>query len=187
MGSKLSVGIIPDGNRTWAKKAGLEPQQGYEHGTRVAIEIIKTALQLGTVDRLVFYTLSHENIERRPTNQVDAILTALEGVLRKARSLPNISIQFIGEQSIPKLERLSEEFSTTGNGMQVNFLAVYSAAWDLQTRPIRSVAIPPLDVVIRTSGETRLSGFLPWQSAYSQLLFTRRCFRISRTLSSPNF
>ncbi len=173
MKKKLVIGIIPDGNRKWAKKEGFEVSSGYRRGAEVALGIIKTALELGTLKRLVFYTLSHENVEKRPMGQVDAIINALEYVLLMLRTFPDLSVQFIGEPAIPKLERLKNELPVFGGRLQIDFLAVYSATWDLQSRPIKSATIPPLDIIIRTSGETRLSGFLPWQSAYSQFFFTK--------------
>ena len=172
MENKLAVGVIPDGNRTWAKNEALNPQKGYHYGARSAVEVVKTALELGTVGRLVFFLLSHENIERRPDKQIRAIIGAAEEVLEQICKLPKISIQFVGEQSEPEIARLTKKYTTAGSGMHVDLLAVYSATWDLSSRPLGSMSIPPLNAIIRTSGQARLSGFLPWQSAYAQFLFT---------------
>ena len=173
MESKQVIGIIPDGSRKWAHKTGNELVQAYRQGANVAIEILKAAMELGNVGRVVFYALSHENFQRRPPEQVQAILAGIEKFLSLASSLPDVSVQCYGDHQPPEIARLAKlNIGSVAGRMHVDLLFHYSAGWDLETRPIRTASIPPLDAVIRTSGQTRLSGFLPWQSAYAQLLFT---------------
>ena len=173
MESKLVVGVIPDGNRKWAHKTGTELVQAYHQGADVAIEVLKTAMELGNVGRIVFYALSHENFQLRPPEQVQAILVGIEKFLYLTRNLVDVAVQCHGDHRPTEVNRLAKlGVDTTDPLMRVDLLLHYSAGWDMETRPIRTASIPPLDAVIRTSGQTRLSGFLPWQSSYAQFLFT---------------
>lgn len=168
----LVLGVIPDGNRTWAQGAGVELACAYHKGVDTAVELVKAARNEGA-SRIVFYVLSRENLQRRSPEQVRAILSGVERFLLRMRD-HGIAVQCHGDyKRAPEVARLAKLQNGGGtDDMHVDLLLNYSAAWDMETIPVRTISIPPMDVVIRTSGKTRLTGFLPWQSAYSELFFT---------------
>lgn len=170
---KLKLGIIPDGNRKWALKNKQSWDEAYQKGAEVAIELVEKMLARGNVERAVFFGLSQENVKLRPPDQIQAILTGVEKFITLAKKLP-VQISCYGNSTPQEVSRLwlGEENRKANPKMQIDLLLNYAAAWDLERIPIRTIAIPPLDLIIRTSGSAKLSGFLPWQSAYANFLGT---------------
>lgn len=171
----MKIGIIPDGNRKWAKLKGISLEESYRQGGDIAFALLKSALQEKDIDLLVFYVLSKENYQERTKEEVGAILRGIEKGIRGFSTLPDVELSLFGD-SVPK--EVNELFilcdklknSSDSKKLKVIFLVNYSPIWDFETKPIRSHSIPDLDCVIRT-GESRLSGFLPMQSRNSQLYF----------------
>lgn len=181
------VGIIPDGNRRWAKQAGLAKQEGYAHGLVPGVELLHLAREAG-VQELTFYGFTTDNCGR-PLEQVQAFSRAcVEAVERVA--LEPISLLVVGDKDAPAFPKELLPYTVrqdrNGGGMRVNFLVNYGWEWDLaqMDRPgncrkgirqqLRTWDISRVDLVIRWGGMRRLSGFLPVQSVYADFFVVDR-------------
>jgi len=186
-----------DGNGRWAKQQGLVKRiKGHEVGARRVRDITIHASNLG-IKYLTLYAFSTENW-KRPKAEVSFLMTLLEKYLVKELPLfleNNIRFETIGDLS--KLSTsLQEEIKNTKektahfSGL-TQILAINYGAKDEMVRAINDAiktgkevdeesfdklldtkGIPPVDVLIRTGGDQRLSNFLLWQAAYSELFFT---------------
>ncbi|UCD35089.1 MAG: isoprenyl transferase [Nitrospiraceae bacterium] len=193
------VALIMDGNGRWAKLRGRSRIEGHRNGVKRVNEIIDAALDQG-LQAVTFYTFSMENWQR-PRLEVNALMGLLKDFVKKEMNrLHEKNIQFRAVGDIGRLPRgvqkvLSEfEELTRGNtGLIVSSALSYGgraeivhavrrimekgiAAPDLDEKTIGdhlyTVGIPDPDLIIRTSGEMRLSNFLLWQSAYAEFYFT---------------
>jgi undecaprenyl diphosphate synthase len=164
------IGIIPDGNRRWAKQNGLNKEEGYAYGLKPGLQLLQAARKCG-VKELTYYGFTVDNC-KRPKGQVEAFSSAcLEAV--KLIGQEKVRLYVIGNtesQCFPK-ELLAytryEELPDCGKDtMRVNFLVNYGWEWDMKHN-WASRNIPRVDMVIRWGGMCRLSGFLPLQTVYS--------------------
>ena len=155
------IGIIMDGNGRWAKKRGLPRTAGHTAGAQNFRTITRYASSIG-VKYLTLYAFSTENWSR-PAEEVSALMKLFHQYLEEAlRDFmdENIRVRFIGDISAfaPDLQALIhrvEEASSVKTGMVLN-LAMNTAGQ------------PDPDLIIRPSGEERISNFLLWQSAYTE-------------------
>ena len=191
------VGIIMDGNRRYAKERGLPTFEGHRAGFEKFKEAIDWLHEAG-VTTSIFYAFSTENW-KRSTEEVgylmDLFAKALERELEPIKER-GIRIRFIGDLSrLPagvreRAENLAEETKEAKNGTVVIALSygaraeIVAAANALSAqgnkdideetfrKALWSADIPDPDLIIRTGGERRLSNFLLYQAAYSELAFT---------------
>ena len=177
------VAIIMDGNGRWAKARGQHRSMGHQEGVEAVREITTTASNLG-VRFLTLYTFSTENWNR-PSDEVAALmgllLTSLEDELFMKN---NVRLRVIGEITRLPQEVLRalvglEQRTANNSGMTMVLALSYSSRWE-QTETMRRIArsqelstsfMPDPDLLIRTGGEQRLSNYLLWQSAYTELYF----------------
>lgn len=191
----LSVGIIMDGNRRWAKSHGKPSFEGHREGAERLKEMVRWA-ERANVTHVIAYAFSTENW-KRGEEEVGALMKLLEeylkGDLRELRE--HAQIRFIGErekfnvsiqQAMDEVERGSQK---TGPVLAIALSyggrsEIVRAAQNLSSAGIEiteaslgeklmTTGIPDPDLIIRTGGEQRLSNFLPWQSVYSELVFTK--------------
>lgn len=194
------VAIIMDGNGRWAKERGLDRSMGHQQGVVTVREITETASRLG-VKYLTLYAFSTENWNRPAPEVaalMSLILTSLEEELFMKN---NVRLRIIGDLSrIPDLVRSTifktVERTADNDGMTMVIALSYSSKWEL-TEAARRLAqqaadgllapaditeesiaaelatrfMPDPDLLIRTGGEVRLSNYLLWQCAYSELYF----------------
>lgn len=170
------IGIIPDGNRRWAQKKGMEKQEGYAKGISPGLELYHICRQLG-VEELTFYGFTADNTKRPGVQRIaftKACVEAVEELSRKDAQLlvlGNTSSAVFPEELLPYTTR----HSFGKGGMKINFLVNYSWEWDLgfqkgRTREtLGSEDVSRIDLIIRWGGHNRLSGFLPVQSVYSDI------------------
>jgi len=188
-----------DGNGRWAKMRGLPRIEGHRRGTERAKEIIEVAGELG-IKCLTLYAFSMENWHR-PQSEISTLMKLLEMYLKKElQALVKRGIVFktIGEiwrlpDNIREIIRETEEKTAANKGMTVITALSYSGRNEI-VRAVKKIVeagipadqvnenliashldtegLPPPDLIIRTSGERRLSNFLMWQSAYAELYFT---------------
>ncbi len=194
-----SVAIIMDGNGRWAAARGLPVAEGHREGARALRRTVEAAIDLG-VRSLSVYAFSTENWAR-PPEEVESIMELLgETIDRELPDLAEqgVRTRFVGrrdripEQLRAKMETLEAE--TASNERLHLWIAFdYGSRSELVEAVRRIVSdgvraedvteqaiagrllapeLPDPDLVIRTSGEQRLSNFLLWQSAYSELVFT---------------
>ncbi len=190
------VGIILDGNRRWAKEQGLPALEGHRAGMKNFKNAVRFIRESG-VSHLIVYAFSTENWNRVPAEVSYLMDLFLESIQKEMRELgrEGVRIRFAGQR-----ERFSAglrqamddaEEETRGNGTFTLWVCLsYGGRAEIVAAARAAVAsggeiteetladhlwtagMPDPDIIIRTSGEKRLSGFLPWQSVYSELFFT---------------
>ena len=181
------IGIIPDGNRRWAKQAGLPKQDGYAYGLSPGLELLRLARDAG-VPEITYYGFTTDNC-RRPPEQVKAFSQACVQAVDRIAAEP-VSLLVAGDQDAPTFPRALLPYTTrtdlNGGGIRVNFLVNYGWEWDLALldhpggsrrkiyRELRTHDISRVDLVIRWGGMRRLSGFLPVQSVYADFFVVDR-------------
>ena len=189
------IAIIMDGNGRWAKKRGLPRTAGHKVGAEVFRDIATYCQELG-IDYLTIYAFSTENW-KRPKDEVDVLMSLLEQYLQEAidtmeRDL--IRLRVLGDVAglSPKLQQMIAEtnaISTHYQGFQADICLNYGGRAEILraarlcaeagedwteenfSRHLWSAGIPDPDLIIRPSGELRLSNFLLWQCAYSEFYF----------------
>ena len=194
----LSIGIIMDGNGRWAKNRGLPRTAGHKKGAEVFSDIADYCDELG-VSSVYFYAFSTENW-KRPKDEVDGIMHLLEQYLHECidtMEKDGNRLRFLGDLSVltPELRALideTNEISSRIEGFQANVCLNYGGRDEIVRAVNRFAAehpgetiteaamaeyldtagIPDPDLIIRTGGEYRISNFLMWESAYSELYFT---------------
>lgn len=174
------IGIIPDGNRRWALKRGLQKQDGYDYGIMPGFELYNECVKLG-IKEITFYGFTQDNT-KRPAAQTRAFQKAcVDSVMQLAEKDANLLIVGNTESPLFPKELLPyTKRAAIGKGLiNVNFLVNYGWNWDISqcsradmecgsfTNHIASADIPRIDLIIRWGGRRRLSGFLPIQTIYS--------------------
>lgn len=174
------IGIIPDGNRRWAKGQGLGKEEGYARGISPGMELFYLCRELG-VEEMSFYGFTVDNT-KRPSIQRQAFTRACVKAVEEIAS-ENVSLLVLGntESSMfpPELLPYTARHDFGAGGMKINFLVNYSWEWDLGLKgrlgskdsaigpALRTADVSRIDLIIRWGGRRRLSGFLPVQSVYS--------------------
>lgn len=190
------LGIIMDGNGRWAKKRALPRTAGHKVGADVFKKISKACGRIG-IKEVTFYAFSTENW-KRPKEEVETLMRLFYDYLIDAKNDLQVSgdlrIRFIGEQESmhPKLLELmrdAEKETASRNGTLINVAVNYGGRQEIVSAVNRLIAqgkssiteedissmlytTPDCDLIIRPSGEERLSNFLLWQSAYSEFWYS---------------
>lgn len=166
------IGIIPDGNRRWAKQHGMEKQDGYEYGLMPGLRLLKQAKECG-IEEITYYGFTVDNC-KRPAEQFQAFqaacVEAVELLSEEGAELlvmGNRESECFPKQLLPYTKRTKMK----DGGIRLNFLVNYGWKWDLSHIQVDgkpySSDISRIDLLIRWGGMRRLSGFLPVQSVYS--------------------
>ncbi len=189
------IAIIMDGNGRWAKKRGLPRTAGHKVGAETFRNIATYCQELG-IQYLTIYAFSTENW-KRPKDEVDTLMTLLEQYLQEAidtMERDHIRLRVLGDTTAlsPRLQQMVAEtnaISTHYQGFQANICINYGGraeilraarlcaesgeAWTEENfaSHLYSAGMPDPDLIIRPSGEVRLSNFLLWQCAYSEFYF----------------
>ena len=185
------VGIIMDGNGRWAKKRGLPRKAGHTEGARTFRKITRYCSEIG-IKYLTVYAFSTENW-KRPEDEVGALMKLFKSYLEEAISDfkdDDIVVRFIGDKSgfSPELRALmdeNEECSRERDGMvrAVRSIAADVTSGELSESDITEQLIsdrlytagqPDPDLIIRPSGEYRISNFMLWQSAYTEFVIMNK-------------
>lgn len=193
------VAIIMDGNGRWAQKRGLPRLAGHRAGTENLREIIKACVEFG-VHYLTIYAFSTENWGR-PAEEVDGLMHILEDVIdNELEELHQQGVQLVHIGRLERLEpSLREKVKKSIELTKENKDLTVCIAWnyggrdeivcaikriiedqlspeticdDIVSDYLFTAGIPDPDLIIRTSGEMRISNFLIWQSAYSEWYIT---------------
>ncbi|MEJ2084373.1 MAG: di-trans,poly-cis-decaprenylcistransferase [Acidobacteriota bacterium] len=201
-GEGLHVAVIMDGNGRWAQARKLRRTAGHKEGAKAVRRTVEAAVELG-IDTLTLYAFSADNW-KRPREEVSALMQLLEIYIGKEteRCIENgVRMMVIGRRDrlSPRIVRAierAEARTAGGRKLDLRIAIDYSAREAiaraaasqanskdhspqhfayLLNRAIHSdPASPDVDLLIRTSGEQRLSDFLLWECAYAELLFTPR-------------
>ncbi len=180
------VGIIMDGNGRWAEGRGLDRSEGHEAGERALFDVVEGALEVG-LEYLSVYAFSTENWAR-PAEEVHFLLNFNRQLLRQRRDYMverNVRIRRIGRRDPVPSDVLdefdtAERFTAGNDGLFLQVCFNYGGRAELEDAAAQGPIpdnlyapdAPDVDLLIRTSGEKRLSNFLLWQSAYAELYFT---------------
>ena len=190
-----TVAIIMDGNGRWAKRRGVPTAAGHRAGTRALRRTVEAAIDLG-VESLCVYAFSTENWSR-PRDEVDALMEIFGETIE--RELPDLAKQGVRTRFIGRRDRAPQELQERMAGLEAdtaeNDRLNLWIAFDYGGRAelveaARRVArsgeelseesisanlyapeLPDPDLLIRTSGEMRVSNFMLWQLAYAELVF----------------
>jgi undecaprenyl diphosphate synthase len=193
------VAIIMDGNGRWAEARSLPRVAGHREGSHSVRAVTRLARRLG-VQALTFYALSTQNL-KRPMDEVAALMDLLREYLLSERGeiLDNtIRLNALGDlDRLPGFVRTPLDelmaVSAQNTGMVLSLALAYGGREEI-LRACRALlaarvdadeidaqrleaelytrSLPPLDLIVRTSGEQRISNFLLWQAAYAELVFT---------------
>lgn len=200
MSTPQHIAIIMDGNGRWAKERGMERSSGHEAGVETVHRITEAASQMG-VRYLTLYAFSTENWNRPESEVAALMSLIISSMEEELFMRNNVRLRLIGDIArLPEAVRksiLGTVERTAGNtGLTVIIALSYSSKWEL-TEAMRTIAkrvqagellpetisettigealntaeYPDPELLIRTGGEVRLSNFLLWQTAYSELYF----------------
>ena len=194
-----AVAIIMDGNGRWASGRGLTVADGHRAGSRALRPVVETAIDLG-VESLAVYAFSTENWTR-PPEEVEALMEIFgETIDRELADLAKegVRTRFVGRRDRAPAwlqAKLADLEEATADRSQLNLWIAFDYGGraelveaarqivesgtdpeevdeDLVARHLYAPEMPDPDLVIRTSGELRISNFLLWQSAYAEFVFT---------------
>lgn len=199
-----SIGIIMDGNRRWAREQGVTLYQGHKKGYEKMKEVMQWAKEAG-INQIIFYCFSTENwnrAEEEVAYLMDIFRYAFSDEFESLRK-DEVRIKIIGDlsrfsldiqQMMQKAEQNTAHFKTTvvlamsygGRNEILNAVKILSKTKTKEdigniteeefSNYLYTKDISDPDIIIRTSGEMRLSGFLPWQGVYSELFFPKTCW-----------
>jgi undecaprenyl diphosphate synthase len=193
----IHVAMIMDGNGRWAKERGLKRTAGHKKGAEVVREITTYCAKIG-IKYLTLYAFSTENW-KRPKLEVEYLMKLLDKYLKEELKVyleNNIKFRAIGDLS--KFSKTlqnriikTQEVTSSCTGL-TQVLALNYGSKDEIVRAVKKLnerglevteeniescldtsGIPPVDIMIRTSGEVRLSNYLLWQNAYAEMFFTQ--------------
>lgn len=195
------VAIIMDGNGRWAQARGLERSEGHVAGVKTVWKIVEDAVNLG-IRYITLYTFSTENWKRPEKEIKLLMDLILQNMKEEILMKNNVRLRIIGDMDrLPYIvsNRLKKSLENTKNNTRSDVVIAlsYSSRWEI-TKAMKNIAndvmkglvspgeidenliasrletnfMPDPDLIIRTSGEMRLSNYLMWQAAYSELYFT---------------
>ena len=193
--SARTVAIIMDGNGRWAERRGLPVAEGHRAGTKALRRTVEAAIDLG-VETLIVYAFSTENWSR-PEGEVEDLMEIFGETIE--RELPDLARQGVRARFLGRRDRAPDELRAQMEGLEEEtvrndrlnlWIAFdYGGRAELIEAARRLVEagaepdeeslranlyapeLPDPDLLIRTSGELRISNFLLWQLAYSELVF----------------
>ena len=199
------IAIIMDGNRTWARKRGIDPKLGHKEGAKVLENIVRYSNKIG-IKYLTVYAFSTENWNRTK-EEVGALMLLLQNYLEdfaKRVDTENIKVRMLGDKTVlskglqksieKTIERTKDNTGVTFNvalnyggraeivkavvniasKIKRNEIALEDISEEMISNNLYTKGQPDPDLVIRTSGQIRTSGFLPWQTIYSELVFMEK-------------
>jgi len=195
------IAIIPDGNRRWAKKKGISTRKGYAIGIQKFGDVLKWCKE-NNVKMLSMWAFSTDNF-KRDSSEIKTLFELFKENLKKAlnsdeRNKYDLRVRFLGRthlfpKEIQKMIEKAEETTSKNKEYQLNLLLGYGGREELVDavneiidegvekvdektigNHLYSRDIPDPDLVIRTSGEQRLSGLMPWQTSYSEFYFCKK-------------
>jgi undecaprenyl diphosphate synthase len=191
--SPRHVAVVMDGNGRWAKRRYLPRVAGHKQGLESVRELIRGCMKHG-VDFLTIFAFSSENWQRPPDEVsflMDLFLRALREEVQKLHG-NGIRFRAVGDVSVLTEEtriliRDAERLTQSNHKFQLNVAVNYGGRWDIEQAVDRAQSTgsvrdfpgylafadqPDPDLFIRTGGERRVSNFMLWQLAYTELYFT---------------
>ncbi len=196
-----SIAIIMDGNGRWAESRGLPVAEGHRAGTRVLRRIVEASIDLG-IESLTVYAFSTENWSR-PSSEVEDLMRIFEETIERELpdlKAQGVQVRFVGRRDRAPdglREHMESMEGETAHNSRINLWIAFDyggrAELVAAARALVAEGMPPgevdeeafaahlyepdmaePDLLIRTSGEQRISNFLLWQLAYAELVFVDR-------------
>jgi undecaprenyl diphosphate synthase len=195
------VAIIMDGNRRWAKKRFMPAALGHAAGAQRVRDIVKTCAHLG-IAQISLFAFSTENWKRpedEVSSLMGLFMTYLQKEV-DSMNANGVRLRVLGDRSrfsrpLQELIAKAEEHTASNTAITLNVCANYGGRWDMiqaaqawqRAHPgqclddlteeslngyLSTAGGPEIDLLIRTGGESRVSNFMLWQSAYAELFFT---------------
>lgn len=194
------VALVMDGNGRWAQQRGLKRTEGHAAGEEALFDTVEGALDLG-IKWLTVYAFSTENW-KRPPDEVRYLMGFNESILRRRRDElheRNVRMRFVGRRGwrVPKrlVRRMDESIELTRHNTGMTFTIAFNYGGRAEIvdavreivaagTPVDKITeatirqhlydpeMPDPDLMVRTSGEYRISNYLLWEIAYSELVFT---------------
>ena len=194
------LGIIADGNRRWAKENNLPKIEGHKKGLAVIEELVATAAK-AEIPFITFYVFSTENWGREES-EVNYIMKLAETkILKMAKKMAenNIRLLILGTRGkvnpiLTSLGEKAEKITADCTGTTACFCFNYGGEQEIADaaniaieadgkitpetirKHLYHPEVPDLDMIVRTSGEERISGFMLWRAAYAELMFMKKYF-----------
>lgn len=193
------LGFICDGNRRWAKEKGLPTLEGHKKGLAVIEDLVGAAMD-AEIPYVSFYVFSTENWNRTEKEVSYLMKLADKHIMRLAEKMArqNGKLVVLGSKkkvppklvsTIEKAEKMTAEcdgitvcfcFNYGGEQEIADAATIAAKEGEITPETIRKhlyhPEIPDVDMVVRTSGEERISGFMLWRAAYSELMFMEKYF-----------
>lgn len=195
------IAIIPDGNRRWAEHRGISKKEGYATGIRKIGDVLKWCRGSG-VRMLTMWGFSIDNFQR-DRSEVGELFGLFKENLEEAlegdeKNRHDLRVRFFGRiglfpREMQEMIRKAEQASARNSGYQLNLLLSYGGREEIVdavngiiregikkvdektlSEHMYTAGLPDPDMIIRTSGEQRLSGLMPWQSCYSEFFFIKK-------------
>lgn len=192
------IAFIMDGNRRWAKSQGKFATTGHKEGALVAEQVIQHCVE-ENIPYVTLWALSTENWQKRSTTELAILFKLIESIPTRAEKMKKygVTLKFLGRrrglpESVQKSLENAERLMRLDNPKHTVYLAInyggrdeiLHAVEDIIKNPPAELTeevfseflftkdVPDVDLIVRTGGAKRLSGFMPWQSVYSELYFT---------------
>jgi len=191
--------LFPDGNRRWAKQKGIASLDGHRQGYNNLLDFSEWCKNRG-VKVLTAFGFSTENWNRTK-EEVDYLMKLLEGCLvdnLDKYAKDDVRVRIIGQkerlpESLQKAVKTAEEATANNSSLFLNFAISYGGKWDILNavkkiiqegvpadqideklfeNHLSTTGLPAPDFIIRAGGEMRMSNFVLWQAAYSELYFS---------------
>lgn len=197
------IGYIVDGNRRWAKKHGLPTYEGHLAGYNAAHEVVKASFDSG-VTYVSMYSFSKENWKRSQAEVMRIMGLWMRFIKTDLQTFMDngIRLQVLGSRdrlddkilkTIDEAEKTTKHNTRATLAMCFNYggkleivdavkkiiqsgIGAENVTEDLIAQNLYAPNIPPIDILVRTSGEQRLSNFMLWRVDYSELLFLEKCW-----------
>ena len=185
------VTFIMDGNGRWAQQRGLERSRGHVEGVESVRAILEASLEWG-IKYVSFFAFSEENWGR-PEAEVNILMSLMfRAMLDELDTLKRYGVHFVVLGNRSRLDEALNEMidrvdaeTADGKAMTMIVFVSYSGKWDIEQASRRRAAeggesiepylstsgIPDPDLLVRTSGEKRISNFMLWQTAYTEFVF----------------
>ncbi|MBR3176267.1 di-trans,poly-cis-decaprenylcistransferase [Candidatus Saccharibacteria bacterium] len=198
--SLTHLGVIADGNRRWAKENGLPKIEGHKKGLKT-IEILVAAAAKAKIPYITFYVFSTENWGREEAEVSYIMKLAETKIMSMAKKMAenNVRLLILGTRgkvnpTLTSLGEKAEKITADCTGTTVCFCFNYGGEQEIADaaniametdgeitpatirKHLYHPEVPDLDMVVRTSGEERISGFMLWRSAYAEFMFIKKYF-----------
>lgn len=194
------LGIIADGNRRWAKENGLPKIEGHKQGLKT-IETLVAAAAKAEIPFISFYVFSTENWGREEAEVSYIMKLAETKIMSMAKKMAknNVRLLILGTRgkvnpTLTSLGEKAEKITADCTGTTVCFCFNYGGEQEIADaanialeadnkitpetirKHLYHPEVPDLDMIVRTSGEERISGFMLWRAAYAELFFIKKYF-----------